>query len=169
MLPFEPPQLRAVAAALGPRHGPMVLFAATTGLRPGEWLALEWRDIDLDARVVHVRRAFRIDRVKTPKTNTPRTVPLQRAALDAWTSPRAPSWLPRLRKPRKSGRFPESPLPDSNRRPLPYHPLRGRLIDGSHGERDGTSRTLWRIAGRAPPQEDILRPGPGCDRANVAG
>jgi integrase len=46
-------------------------------------LALEWRDVDLDGRVLHVRRAFRNDRVKTPKTNTPRTVPLQRAALDA--------------------------------------------------------------------------------------
>jgi hypothetical protein len=47
MLPFEPSQLRAVVAALGPRYGPMVLFAAATRLRPGEWLALEWRDIDL--------------------------------------------------------------------------------------------------------------------------
>jgi integrase len=82
MLPFEPAQLREVAAVLGPRYGPMVRFAAATGLRPGEWLALEWRDIDLHARVLHVRRAFRIDRVKTPKTNAPRTVPLQRAALD---------------------------------------------------------------------------------------
>ena len=33
--------------------------------------------------MLHVRRAFRIDRVKPPKTNAPRTVPLQRAALDA--------------------------------------------------------------------------------------
>jgi integrase len=30
----------------------MVIFAAATGLRPAEWLALEWRDIDLGARVV---------------------------------------------------------------------------------------------------------------------
>jgi integrase len=83
MLPLEPPQLRAVVAALGPRYGPMVRFAAATGLRPGEWLALEWRDIDPHARVLHVRRAFRIDRIKTPKTDAPRTVPLQRTALDA--------------------------------------------------------------------------------------
>jgi integrase len=36
----------------------MVIFAAATGLRPAEWLALEWRDIDLDARVVYVHRSF---------------------------------------------------------------------------------------------------------------
>jgi integrase len=32
---------------------------------------------------VHVRRAFRVDRLKTTKTDTPRAVPLQRSALDA--------------------------------------------------------------------------------------
>jgi integrase len=84
MLPFESrEQLEHLAHALGAQYGPMVLFAAATGLRPGEWLALEWRDIDRDARLVHVRRAFRASRVKTTKTDHPRAVPLQRSALDA--------------------------------------------------------------------------------------
>src|SRR3954447_7056019 len=84
MLPFESrEQLELLAHALGAQYGPMVLFAAATGLRPGEWLALEWRDIDPDARLVHVRRAFRASRVKTTKTDHPRAVPLQRSALDA--------------------------------------------------------------------------------------
>jgi integrase len=83
MHPFEPDQLRALAAELGPRYGPMVLFAAATGLRPGEWIALEYRDIDRDDRVVHVCRAFRVNRLKPTNTNAARTVPLQRSALDA--------------------------------------------------------------------------------------
>ncbi len=36
----------------------MVIFAAATGLRPGEWIGLEQRDVDREARVVYVRRSF---------------------------------------------------------------------------------------------------------------
>ncbi len=67
--PFESwAELRAVAARLGPCYGPMVIFAAATGLRPGEWIALERRDIDRDARVAYVRRAFTKGRLKGTKT-----------------------------------------------------------------------------------------------------
>jgi integrase len=83
--PFESwAELDAVATELGPRYGPLVLFAAATGLRPGEWIALEHRDIDRDARVVYVRRAYRNGRVKWPKTEASiRAVPLQTIALAA--------------------------------------------------------------------------------------
>jgi integrase len=84
MRPFESDgELEALAAELGLRYGPMVLFAAATGLRPGEWIALEHRDIDPDDRLVHDGRAFRVNRLKPTKTNTARAVPLQRSALDA--------------------------------------------------------------------------------------
>jgi integrase len=77
-------ELNALAAELGPRYGPLALFAATTGLRPGEWIALEHRDVDRDARVVYVRRAYRNGRVKWPKTEASiRAVPLQTIALTA--------------------------------------------------------------------------------------
>jgi integrase len=77
-------ELYALADGLGARHGPMVLFAAATGLRPGEWLALERRDIDRDAQVVYVRRTFRNGRIKAPKTKASlRAVPLQAIALAA--------------------------------------------------------------------------------------
>ena len=83
--PFESwAELAAVAAKLGPRNGPMVLFAAATGLRPGEWIALEQRDIDREARVVYVRRAYRNGRLKCTKTEASvRAVPLQAIALGA--------------------------------------------------------------------------------------
>jgi integrase len=62
----------------------MVIFVAATGLRPAEWLALEWRDIDLKARVVYVQRSFTKGRLKCPKTEASRrAVPLQTIALDA--------------------------------------------------------------------------------------
>jgi integrase len=83
--PFESwAELDAVAGNLSPRYRPMVIFAAATGLRPGEWLALEWRDIDLEARVVYVHRSFTKGRLKCPKTEASRrAVPLQTIALEA--------------------------------------------------------------------------------------
>jgi integrase len=41
-------ELETVAAAIGPRYGPMILFAAATGLRPAEWIA--WRNGTSSAR-----------------------------------------------------------------------------------------------------------------------
>jgi integrase len=83
--PFESWQeLRELAEHLGPRYCALVLFAAATGLRPGEWIALEHRDIDREERVVYVRRAFRNGRVKCPKSEASvRAVPLQGVALEA--------------------------------------------------------------------------------------
>jgi integrase len=77
--PFESwAELAGVAANLAPRYRPMVIFAAATGLRPAEWLALEWRDLDLEARVVFVHRSFTKGRLKCPKTEASRrAVPLR--------------------------------------------------------------------------------------------
>ena len=83
--PFESwAELDALATEIGPRYGPLVLFAAATGLRPGEWIALEHRDIDRSARVLYARRAYRNGRIKWPKTEaSTRAVPLQTIALAA--------------------------------------------------------------------------------------
>ncbi len=76
--------LRQLADQIGPRHGPLVLFAAATGLRPSEWIALEHRDIDHQAGVVYVKPAFRNGRLKCPKTDaSTRAVPLQAIARTA--------------------------------------------------------------------------------------
>jgi integrase len=83
--PFESwGELDALGAQLGPVYGPMVVAAAATGLRPGEWIALEQRDLDRESRVVYVRRAFAHGRLKRPKTRrSVRAVPLQAIALEA--------------------------------------------------------------------------------------
>src|SRR5437870_2046078 len=67
--PFESwTELEALPAAIGPRYGPMVLFAAATGLRPAEWIALQERDVNRNERVVYVRRSFTRGQLKIPKT-----------------------------------------------------------------------------------------------------
>ena len=59
-------------------------FAAATGMRPGEWVALEHRDIDRGARVAYVRRSFSKGRLRCTKTESSvRAVPLQAIAFAA--------------------------------------------------------------------------------------
>jgi integrase len=83
--PFESwQQIDAVAEQLGPVDGPMVVFAAATGLRPSELFALEQRDVDRAAGLLYVRRAYANGRLKHTKTRlSNRAVPLQAIALEA--------------------------------------------------------------------------------------
>jgi integrase len=83
--PFESwDEIEAVAERLEPRLAAMVRFAAATGMRPGEWVALEHRDIDRAARVAYVQRSFSKGRLSYPKTEaSKRAMPLQAKALAA--------------------------------------------------------------------------------------
>jgi integrase len=85
----------------------MVFFAAATGLRPAEWVALERRDVDREARVVYVRRSFTKGRLKSTKTEASRrAAPLQTIALDAIERQPA-SRHNRLLFPGERGRYPD--------------------------------------------------------------
>lgn len=76
-------ELADVATAIhGPTFSAMVVFAAYTGLRPGELFALEHGDIDDDE--VHVRRSRdSTGELKLPKSGHTRTVILPPPARDA--------------------------------------------------------------------------------------
>jgi integrase len=83
--PFTRDEVDALAAELGPAFGPLVVFAAETGLRTNEWVALERRDLDRQGRAVAVVRRFS-DGLLTPYPKTERSrrrVPLTARALEA--------------------------------------------------------------------------------------
>jgi integrase len=84
-------ELELLAAELRPRHRAIPIFAAGTGLRPEEWIALERRDLDRQHRIVNVQRVYANGKLSEyPKTDrSRRRVPLRQrvlAALDATPS-----------------------------------------------------------------------------------
>jgi integrase len=83
--PFTREQVDALALELGPVYGPLVVFAAETGLRTNEWTALERKDLDRDGRAVTVQRRYSKGIITPyPKTvRSRRRVPLTQRALDA--------------------------------------------------------------------------------------
>jgi len=82
--PLTVEELGRVVGEVG-THGPLVTFAAETGLRPCEWLALERRDVDKTGRVLYVEREHVGGETKSylKTTASRRSVPLTAAALAA--------------------------------------------------------------------------------------
>src|SRR4029453_116293 len=75
-------EIEAVAEELGP-FGAIPIFAAGTGLRPEEWLALSSRDVDREAVTVH--RTFSGGELREygKTSRSRRRVPLRQRVLDA--------------------------------------------------------------------------------------
>ena len=82
---FTREEIDAIAAEFAPAYRSLPMFAAATGLRPEEWLALERQDVDRSAGVITVRRTISGgDVVGLAKTaSSRRQVPLSRRALTA--------------------------------------------------------------------------------------
>lgn len=75
-------QVHAVArAARDEQLSALITFAAFTGLRQGEMIALRWRHIDFADRIVHVQRNYVRGQEDTPKSHRARSVPLSDQAL----------------------------------------------------------------------------------------
>jgi integrase len=83
--PFTRSEIDAIAVEIG-AWGSLVVFASETGLRPSEWRALEWRDVDRDAGVVAVERTYARGVLKPygkTRSGSRRRVPLSSRALAA--------------------------------------------------------------------------------------
>lgn len=85
--PFTRTEVDRLTVELGP-WGAVALFAGETGLRPSEWIALEWRDVSRTDGVTVVQRTFSRGRLKAyGKTErSRRRVPLSARACDALDS-----------------------------------------------------------------------------------
>ena len=71
--PLTGAQARALLDAV--RFDPLealYVLALTTGMRQGELLGLMWEDVDIEGRVLRVRRTMWEGRASTPKTNSAR-------------------------------------------------------------------------------------------------
>ena len=88
--PFARVEVEAIMAELAPSDALFVRVLADSGLRPGEAIALEHRDVDLDRRLIHVNRQYSKGRlVEMPKNGARRSVPIRQRLLDALqTAPR---------------------------------------------------------------------------------
>lgn len=69
-------RLSAAASAVGPEVEVMILLGGDAGLRTGEIIALEWRDIHFGMRLITISRAEWKGRVGPPKGNQIREVPM---------------------------------------------------------------------------------------------
>lgn len=69
-------RLVEAAAAIDPRIELLVLLGGDAGLRRGEAIALEWTDVDLRRRTVHVQRSSWNGQVTLPKGGRTRRLPL---------------------------------------------------------------------------------------------
>jgi integrase len=73
----------AVHGWYAPQMRALIVFAAYSGMRPGELFALEWGDVDFDSMRVDVKRRLYRGQLDLPKSNKTRRIALTQPARDA--------------------------------------------------------------------------------------
>ena len=74
---FSPEEVWAIVrAAASEQDAAIYLTAAFTGLRMGELLALNWRDVDFAGATIRVRASYAAGHLTSPKSGKVRAVPL---------------------------------------------------------------------------------------------
>lgn len=82
--PFSPEELHTILGATSGQLRNLIQFAAWTGLRTSELIALQWADVDLKRGIARVRAAFVYGKRKATKTEAgDRAVELLKPAADA--------------------------------------------------------------------------------------
>lgn len=99
--PFTPEQVAALVAQLADEPiGPLVILSATTGLRQGEALGLQWQDVDMDAGTLAVRHTLTLHTRELAPTKTEqsrRTIHLPETTVTALRDQRRRQLEDRLR------------------------------------------------------------------------
>lgn len=81
---FQPEDLQIVLDHLEEPHRTLVLLIAVTGMRVSELLGLQWSDVDLERRLLHIRRTFYRGNFGLPKTHSSeRVIPISDGLLYA--------------------------------------------------------------------------------------
>jgi integrase len=119
--PLTQDQMRSLLdAARGDRLEALYVLACTTGMRQGELLGLQWKDIDLDAGTLKVSRSVYEGIVSPPKTNAgKRTIRLSKLAVSALRSHRIGAAT-------QSARISEWVFPNASGTPLGHQNLHNR-------------------------------------------
>ena len=65
-----------------PKHYPMFLTLARTGIRLGECTGLQWKDIDFENRFINIERGFSKGKIETPKSGQSRKVDMSLQLTD---------------------------------------------------------------------------------------
>jgi integrase len=84
---LTPAQIRSLIVALPEPAKSVAMLLALTGLRIGELLALRWKNVDLDARLLRVMETVYEGRFGTPKTRrSVRTIPIGPKVLSIFSN-----------------------------------------------------------------------------------
>ncbi len=83
--PLDEEQVRRLLeSAKGSKLEALYVLAVTTGMRQGELLGLQWRDVDFEQGIVKVRRTVYNGRIHEPKTSKgKRSIKLTQASITA--------------------------------------------------------------------------------------
>jgi len=91
---FTIDQLKKILAIAEEPWRTLYCILALDGLRAGEALGLQWRDVDLDRGLLHIRRSAWYGRIQTTKTEASETVlPMPEPLVDLLKNYRT-QWKP---------------------------------------------------------------------------